>query len=470
MKSRAPFVPQPSRLHRRRHASGQALVPVVFVVMILVAFAVTLAGVARREVRAGASDVRRVQMHFIARGAIQYVAAQLQQATGGGITYPELSQPPDTDANGWTQLGDGWYKIDIIDTAARVNINTASGAGLAKLPGLSIDPSVAAAIVDWRDADDEPTNLDGSVGAEMEYYGSLAQPYNTKNAPFDTVDELLLVRGMTATLLYGTRDTGGTPMPIASSSTQVASRQTGDVVDTGDTGVPLCELLTTYSRERNVASDGAPRVNVKTADASVLVDTLGLPQNLAQRLIQARGDNGANLASVAGLLDIPGFTRELMQQIGDRVTVTDDEYRNGMLNINTAPAEALAAIPNVDQTIYNAIIEAREGGTVFQGLNDLFQLTSLNRQQLQALVDNVCTKSSVYLVRLKVRVQGSNEIRAFQALVEVMPVPRAEEGVSGDVSETTVQASVYQFRTVGRNPGWQSWMTGVFASGGSIGI
>jgi len=154
-----------------------------------------------------------------------------------------------------------------------------------------------------------------------------------------------------------------------------------------------------------------------------------------------------------------------MKQIGDKISVTDDEYRNGVININTAPAEVLATIPNVDETIYNAIIEAREGGTVFAGLNDLFQLTALNRQQLQVLVDNVCTKSSVYLVRLKVRVAGSQEIRAYQALVEVQPQAQAEGGTT-----TAAQASIYQFREVGRNPGWSSWTTGVFSSGGSIGI
>lgn len=154
-----------------------------------------------------------------------------------------------------------------------------------------------------------------------------------------------------------------------------------------------------------------------------------------------------------------------MQQIGDKITVTDDEYRAGVININTAPAEVLAAIPNVDQTIYNAVIEARQGGTVFTGLNDLFQLTALNRQQLQALVDNVCTKSSVYLVRIKVRERGAREVRAFQALIEVQPPTQAEDG-----TEVAAQPKVYQFREVGSDPGWRSWTTGAFASGGSIGF
>ncbi len=447
-----------SALGWRRARAGQALVPVVFVVMVVTAFAVVLTGVGRRELRAADATVRHTRMFYVARGAISYAAAQLQQATGGGVTYPELTQPPDTDANGWTQLGDGWYKLDIADASGRVNINIATAAGLNALPGLKDDPSIGLAIVDWRDADDTPGSQDGAIGAESEYYLALDLPYQPKNGPFDTVDELLLVRGVTPTLLYGGADVTGYGV-------SASSRQDTGVIDTSGSTIPLCELLTTYSRERNVASDGTRRINVKTADAQTLVETLGLTPQLAERLIQQRGENGANLTSIAGLLDIPGFTRQVMQQIGDKITVTDDEYRAGVININTAPAEVLAAIPNVDQTIYNAVVEARQSGTTFTGLDDLFQLTALNRQQLQALVDNVCTKSSVYLARLKVRVNGASEVRAYQALIEVQPVPESEDGAAA-----TVQAKVYQFREVGRNPGWQSWVTGIFGSGGSIGL
>lgn len=51
---------------------------------------------------------------------------------------------------------------------------------------------LAAAIVDWLDPDDEP----GMGGAESDYYQSLDEPYAAKNGPFDTPEEILLVRGM----------------------------------------------------------------------------------------------------------------------------------------------------------------------------------------------------------------------------------------------------------------------------------
>ena len=64
--------------------SGQALVPVLFVVFILTAFAVTIAATARQETRAASNHLRERQQQYIALGAIRYGMAALQQATNGG--------------------------------------------------------------------------------------------------------------------------------------------------------------------------------------------------------------------------------------------------------------------------------------------------------------------------------------------------------------------------------------------------
>lgn len=64
---------------------------------------------------------------------------------------------------------------------------------------------VADSIVDWRDEDD----LHGINGAEDQYYEGLDRPYQSKDAPFDAVEELLLVRGVTREMFYGTPETPG---------------------------------------------------------------------------------------------------------------------------------------------------------------------------------------------------------------------------------------------------------------------
>ena len=50
------------------------------------------------------------------------------------------------------------------------------------------------------------TSITG-MGAENVYYLSLPQPYHAKNAPFDTMDELLWVKGIDPETFYG--DTTG---------------------------------------------------------------------------------------------------------------------------------------------------------------------------------------------------------------------------------------------------------------------
>ena len=64
---------------------------------------------------------------------------------------------------------------------------------------------IVDSILDWKDADD----LHRLNGAESDYYLSLPNPYRAKDANFDTLEELLLVRGVTPEILYGGGETKG---------------------------------------------------------------------------------------------------------------------------------------------------------------------------------------------------------------------------------------------------------------------
>ena len=55
------------------------------------------------------------------------------------------------------------------------------------------------ALLDWLDADDQPRPR----GAEKEFYLSKKNPHLPKNGPLDSLDELLLIRGVNPSLLYG---------------------------------------------------------------------------------------------------------------------------------------------------------------------------------------------------------------------------------------------------------------------------
>ncbi len=66
---------------------------------------------------------------------------------------------------------------------------------------------VVDAITDWIDTDDNPKG--DFEETESGYYQSLDPPYSCKNGPFEHIEELLLVRGITKDLYYGTGEYKG---------------------------------------------------------------------------------------------------------------------------------------------------------------------------------------------------------------------------------------------------------------------
>lgn len=102
-------------------------------------------------------------------------------------------------------LGDAVVRVVVEDEERKINVNgiimpngnAPNERNLAVfrrlLENLSLDPSLADAVLDWLD-NDESTRVGG---AESSYYESLPQPYRSKNDLLDTLDELRLVRGFT---------------------------------------------------------------------------------------------------------------------------------------------------------------------------------------------------------------------------------------------------------------------------------
>jgi general secretion pathway protein K len=110
-------------------------------------------------------------------------------------------------------------------------------------------------ILDWKDRDHEHR----MNGAEDDYYNSLPDPYDCKDGNFDTIEELLLIKGITPELFYGS---GALDKPQGALS--------------GISALGLKDLLTTYSYE----------VNKNTAPEEVLYATLS--EGEANRILNQR--------------------------------------------------------------------------------------------------------------------------------------------------------------------------------------
>lgn len=108
------------------------------------------------------------------------------------------------------QFGKGSFKYTIIDESGQLNINTASINQLRYIiENTGVDTAttdiIVDSIIDWRD----PNNLHMVNGAEEDYYRSLPEPYSCKDGLLDAVEELLLVKGVTPEIFYGSQAVGG---------------------------------------------------------------------------------------------------------------------------------------------------------------------------------------------------------------------------------------------------------------------
>lgn len=105
---------------------------------------------------------------------------------------------------------DGTVKIEIEDENSKININALISEfapstkyyGILQrfLVNMGLPMDLADTIIDWVDPDDSRF----PYGAESSgYYQMLYPPYKAKNAPADSIDELLLVKGITPEIFYG---------------------------------------------------------------------------------------------------------------------------------------------------------------------------------------------------------------------------------------------------------------------------
>ena len=129
------------------------------------------------------------------------------EAMGGmdlDLKYPR--QEPYTlsagDARVAVRITDLGGKIGVNEVDAELMGDILSACGLEE--GVR-QTTVINSLLDWKDGDD----LHRTEGAEDDYYLGLDSPYRAKNGPLESVEELLLIKGVDGDLFYGTTDHPG---------------------------------------------------------------------------------------------------------------------------------------------------------------------------------------------------------------------------------------------------------------------
>lgn len=171
-----------------------------------------------------------------------------------------------SEASSGGTFGESLVRYGVEDESSRLNLavlpewerlSPGSGeAALMKLPGMTEE--IARAILDWIDTDDLPRDL----GAESEYYSTLDPPYSPRNATPESIEELLLVKGVTRKLLFGLDENRNGL--IEEHEAELASNSASG--GSADSTIGWERLLTLYSRDLNTNSAGRPRIYINDHD------------------------------------------------------------------------------------------------------------------------------------------------------------------------------------------------------------
>lgn len=348
------------RSHKRR---GVALITALWVLTVLLVMVAGFAVMVRSDMAVTENFAGMAQARWAARAGIyrgQYEIEQLiaQPYTSfGGTAQLTLDSTDDTQ-----QLADDTtYQTVIDDEAGKININTAPSEVLRLL----FPEDVADAILDWRDADSSPE----PEGAEDDYYTGLDTPYHCKNGKFSTVDELMLVKGVTREILDA---------PLI------------------DGGVSLENLLTVSSVDSNTDMTGNARVNIQTASQDEITSAVGstLTADEVTAIITQR--TATPFKSPADLLNVPNLTRDKVAQIFDSFTTTTAQERPGLVNINTAPVEVLTVLPGMDDATAQAIVQYRTEQGPFETVGQLLNVEQVSNSIFQRIADLVTTRSHTF--------------------------------------------------------------------------
>ena len=283
-----------SKAHSPRR--GVVLLAVLMVVVLMTLAAYQYSELMMAEYKATVSYTRATQARVSAESGVNYAAVLLsdpnafanqlgsnpfnnptvfqniavgEPSNGGAQAYFSVIAPLGPDDTPSTQQP---FRFGATDESGKINLNSLlqwdPSGNLAEqiLTNLGIPDEVANAIIDWIDPDDTPR----SGGAESSTYSSQQPPYFAKNGPLDTLEELLLVQGVTWDLLFGTDlNRNGVLDP--------SEQQLGGQLNLG-----WAAYLTVHSREQNVDSTGTPRIYVNDANTTNLYATLTSTLNNAE--------------------------------------------------------------------------------------------------------------------------------------------------------------------------------------------
>jgi hypothetical protein len=250
-----------------------------------------------------------------------------------------------------------------------------------------------AAVLDWLDADD----VKREGGAEREEYEKLEPAIVPRNGLLESLDELLLVQGMTPAVFFGEdANRNGLLDPEENDGEQQSPMDDED----GELDPGWKDFLTLWSVEPNVDRKGLPKIRLHEPDLGKLYSQIEreFSTEWAQWIISARVLGTAGMfrepvspevvppemgpfrfgstldlvdARVVGiyqgktvdkespLRSSEGDFREQLEKVMDRLTVEWEPQVQGRLDVTSARMESLSLLKSLSEEERKKIVDSR---------------------------------------------------------------------------------------------------------------
>jgi general secretion pathway protein K len=279
---------------------GIALITVILIISILVAVAIELNRSSRAAIYDAANLSDGIKLTYIAKSGFYGAAALLANSNNNYVTLRDnWAHAEMLSAQSQTLFTDGYFIATVEDEAGKIPLNklVEDNSGikdilirLLRQPEFGLDErkanEIADSIKDWIDADNSVTGY----GAETSYYASLDPPYEAKNAQLDCIEELLMVKGITQEIFYGTKEKPG-----------------------------LAQFVT-------ADSDGF--ININTAPKMVLRALAdGISAELADKMDEYRRKEGSVLSNTDWFFEKMGVTGEQKQKLNNLITFNSNYFK-----------------------------------------------------------------------------------------------------------------------------------------------
>jgi DNA uptake protein ComE-like DNA-binding protein len=248
------------------------------------------------------------------------------------------------------------------------------------------------------------------------------------------LDELLHLPGFSSSLIYG--EDANLNGRLDANEDDGEAMAPPDNQD-GKLDLGLRQFLTLCSYDLNWDTEGQLRLNLNQTNLDQA--GLDLPQS-AGAYLQAMSRNGQTLAHPADLLEASGKFKDeqgkeitLSSGVGktelpvllDRCTATNQTRLIGLVNLNTASAEVLAALPGMDEALAEAIVSARAslGDEARRTPAWLFQEGLVNAELFRKIAPFLTTRSFQFHFHVIAYAQPAGIYRILEATIDTAAQP-----------------------------------------------